>query len=161
MHGIEVVDVHLTADNLDQVAVWFKLNLIDRHLVDLVDNACVMWGEHLCAVIPVCLIAIIFAWVVAGSDVDTCLCAELTDGERNLRSWAKALKEIGLDAIGTEDVGNSLCKKTGVVAAVMAYDNRYVFLACECLVDIVSKSLSGHTHNILVHSVSTCTHDAT
>ena len=41
----------------------------------------------------------------------------------------------------------------------MAYNHR-ALLAREGFQDIVGKALSGHAHDILVHAVGACTHDA-
>ena len=160
MHSVQIVDVHLTADNLDEVIVGRELHLVNRHLVHLVDDARVVWSQHLSTIVPVCLVAVVLAWVVAGGDVHTCLSTQLTDGERNFRRGAQALEEISLDAVGREDISHRLSKQTRIIAAVMTHHHTKILLARECLKDVVGKALSGHTHDVLVHAVGTCTHDA-
>ena len=81
VHSVQVVDIHLTTDNLDEVIVRRELHLVNRHLVHLVNDARIVRCQHLCAIVPVSLVTVILAWVVAGSDVHTCLCAQLTDSE--------------------------------------------------------------------------------
>ena len=81
MHSVQVVNVHLTADNLDEVIVGRELHLVNCHLVHLVNDASVMGSQHLCTIVPISLVAVILAWVVAGCDIHTCLSTQLTDSE--------------------------------------------------------------------------------
>ena len=160
MDSLQIVDVHLAADNLDELLAGSKLHLVDSHLVDLVDDASVVGRKNLGAVVPVGLVAVVLAGIMAGGDVHTGLGAELTDGEGYLRRGAQTLKEIDLDTVGREDVGTSLGKEARVVAAVMAHNHGEVAAAGECLKDIVGKTLGGHAHNVAVHAVGAGSHDA-
>ena len=81
LHLFEVDLVDVFADDLDEGLVAFKLHVLDLHLVNLVDDACVVGGEHLSAVFPVGLVAVILARVVRCRDVDTCLAAQMAYGE--------------------------------------------------------------------------------
>ncbi len=84
-HGLldclQVVPVHFATDDFDELFVALELHVVDLHFVHLVDDALVVRGEHLGAVFPIGLVAIVFLGIVAGGDVDACLAAELTDGE--------------------------------------------------------------------------------
>ncbi len=161
LDSLQIVPVHLATDNLDEVVVGLELHILDLHLVHLVDDALVVRREHLGAVVPIGLVAVILAGVVRGGDVDTSLTAQLTDGKRDLRRGTQALEEICLDAVGREDGCNGLCKHTAVVAVVVTYYDSEVVTSGECLQDIVGKTLGGHTNDILVHAVGAGTHDAT
>ena len=160
MDSLQIVDVHLAADNLDELLAGCELYLIDSHLVDLVDDAGVVGREDLGAVVPVGLVAVVLARIMAGGDVHTSLGTELTDGEGYLRCRTQTLKEVDLDAVGREDVGTSLGKKARVVAAVMAHNHGEVAAAGESLEDIIGKILGGHAHNVAVHAVGAGSHDA-
>ena len=95
---IRLVDV--LADNLDKILVALELNVLDAALVDLVDNSLVMRGKYLCAILPVCLVTIVLAWVVACGNVYTTLSSKIADSESALRCRAKVVEEICLNAIG-------------------------------------------------------------
>ncbi len=118
-----------------------------------------MGSEHLSAVVPVGLVAVILAGVVAGGDVHTGLAAQLADGEGDLGRGAQALEEVHLDAVGREDVSHALGEHASVVTAVVAYYHR-ALLAREGFKDVVGEALRGHAHDILVHAVGAGSHDA-
>ena len=118
-----------------------------------------MWGDNLSAILPVSLVSVILAGVMAGCYVHAGYGAELTDGKADLRGGAEALEKIDLYAIGTEDVCNTFCKHTAVVTTVVTHNHALSALG-ESLVDVVGKTLGGHTNNIFVHTVCTGTHDA-
>ena len=92
MYGSHIVEVHLSSDDFNEVPVGFKLYVLNGHFVHLFDDARVVWCEHLCAVFPVGLVAIVFLRVVACSDVHSSLCSQLSDGKRDFRRWAEALE---------------------------------------------------------------------
>ena len=100
MDSLDIVPVHLTTDNLDEFFVTLELHVVDGHLVHFVNDTRIMWGQHLCTIIPVCLVAIVLTSVVRGGHVHTSLCTQLTDSERNLRCRTETLKEINLNTIG-------------------------------------------------------------
>ena len=68
---IDLVDFR--TDNLNQVLVATKLDIFNLHFVYLVDDAGIVWSQHLCAVFPVCLISIVFFRIVTGCDIYACL----------------------------------------------------------------------------------------
>ena len=159
MNCSHIVVIHLTTDDLNLIPVSLKLHLVDSNLVHLLDDTGIVWSQHLSAIAPVSLVAIVLLRVVRSSNVDTSLGTELADSEGNLWCWAEALEEISLDTISREDGSNSLCEETRVVTAVMTYNNRKVLLTWESLEDVVSKALCSHTNDIFVHSVGTCAHN--
>ena len=59
-----VVVVHFATDNLNQVGIGFELYVFELHLVHLVNDTLVVWCQHLSAIAPVCLVAIVFLGVV-------------------------------------------------------------------------------------------------
>ena len=89
LDSAEIVNIHLTTDDLDEVVVGLELHLVDGHLVHLIDDALVVWRENLSAVVPVSLVAIVLLRVVRSGDVDTCLSMELADSKRDFGSWAE------------------------------------------------------------------------
>ncbi len=161
LDSLQVIPVHLTTDNLDQVFVALELHIVDSHLVHLVDDTHIMRSQHLCAVLPVCLVSIILLRIVRSGNIDTSLTSELADGKRYLWCRTEALEEIYLYTIGREDIGYGLSKHTSVVTAVVTYYYSQVITTRERLVDVVGKALSSHTHDILIHTIGTSTHDAT
>ena len=81
LHCLQVIPVHLTTDDVDEFLVTLKLHVLDLHLVHLVDDTLVVRSQHLCTIVPVGLVAVVLTRVVRSGNVDTCLCAKLTDGE--------------------------------------------------------------------------------
>ena len=75
LHSLQVVPVHLTTDDLNEFLVAFELHIVDGNLVHLIDDALVVRSQHLCAIVPISLVAVILLWVVASGDVHTCLAA--------------------------------------------------------------------------------------
>ena len=155
---IRLVDVF--ANNLDEILIRLELHVIDGYLVHFVDDAFVVRSQHLGTILPISLVAIVLAWVVAGSDVHACLGFEVTDSEGALRCRAKIIEDISLDAVGREDVCHCLSVQAAVVAAVVANNNRDLLTVFEVLLQIVGKTLCGHANDIDVHAVCTRTHDA-
>ena len=105
---VEVDLVYLLADDLYQALVAVELDVFHLHLVHLVDDARVVGGQHLRAVSPVGLVAIVLLGVVACGDVDAALASEMAYGERAFRRGAHVVEEVHLYAVGREDVGHGL-----------------------------------------------------
>src|SRR5690554_709818 len=98
--------VHIFTNDLDKVLVAFETDIIDRcDTVDFRDDIFVVWPQYLSTIVPVCLVAVIFFWVVRCGDHDTALASQLSDRKRYLRGRAQLLEKINLDAVGTENVG--------------------------------------------------------
>ena len=104
--SLQVVPVHFATNDVDEFLVALKLHVAYLYLVHLVYDALVVGSQHLCAVVPVGFVAVIFAGVVRSGDVDSGLAAQLTDGKRNLRCGSEALEEVHFDAVGREDVSH-------------------------------------------------------
>ena len=77
---VDVVDI--LADDGDEVLVAFKLDVSCRsHLVHFVDDTLVMRSKHLCAIVPISLVAVVLFRIVRGSQDDTALATQVTNGE--------------------------------------------------------------------------------
>ena len=157
---LQVRLVHVLSDHLDERVVALELHVADAHLVHLVDDTCVVGCEHLRAVLPVSLVAIVLTRVVAGRQVDTALRLEVSDGERALRRGAHLVEEVDLDAVGREDIGHRAGVEVGVVAAVVTDDGADLLAVLEALLQIVGESLRRHADGIDVHAVGARAHDA-
>ena len=101
-----------------------ELHVGDGALVHLVDDTLVVRSKDLSTVLPVSLVTIVLAGVMAGGDVHAALSLEVTDGEGALRCRTKVVEEISLDAISREDVSHGLSIEATVVTAVMAHNDR-------------------------------------
>ncbi len=161
-----VVVVHLAADDLDEVFVCLPFNIREGHFVHLVDDTLVMRLEHLRAVLPVRLVAVVLLGVVGSGDVHTTLTLEMTDSEGHLRRRTQGLKEVHLNAVSREDVGNRLGEHTSVITAVMTHHNSYaaVLYVLETalflhLQQVVGVALGSHGYDVFVHSVGAGSHD--
>ena len=161
LNQVEINLIDIFANDLDKVFVTLELHILNTHLVDFVDDACVMRCKHLCTIFPISLVSVVLLGIVAGSDIHTTLASQMTDCKRTLRSRTHVIKEINLDSVGREDVCHSLCKKTAVVTAVVAYHHRNLLAVGKVLFQIIGKSLCSHTYGIDVHTVATGTHNAT
>ena len=128
--------------------------------VYVVNDVDVVGSDNLSAVCPICFVAIVFLGVVGGSDVDTALTTEVTDGKRKLGSGTEAVEEVNLDSVGREDVGNDFSKLAAVVAHVVSNDNGNLGEVGKCFLEVVGESLSGCANGVYVHAVGTGTHDA-
>ena len=159
LDSLDIVPVHLTADGDDEVFVTLELDVLNLNLVHLVDDALIMRSQHLCSIVPVGLIAIVFARIVRCRHIDTSLTTKLTDGKRDLRRGTQTLEEIDLDAVSREDVSHTFGKHPAVITAVMTHDHSGLDVG-EGFVDVVGKALCGHAHDVLVHTVRACTHNA-
>ena len=160
-HSHHVIIVHLSTDDCDEVLVRRKLHVRYLHLVHLIDDALVVRGKHLCAIVPISLVAIVLLRVMGSSDVHTALATQLTDSERDFRSRTETLEQVGVNTVGGEDISHDLREESGIVAAVMTYHHADLLLAGECLLQVVGETLGSHTHHVFVHAVGADTHDAT
>ena len=157
---LQIGSIHISTHHLDEVVVAFKLHIGDRDLAHLVDDALVMGSKHLCAILPIGLVAIILARVVAGGEVHTSLRAKMADGKGALGRGAHLVEEIDLDAVGREDIGHRAGVEIGVVAAVVAHHRADLLPILEVLLQIIGKSLGCHSDGIDVHTVGACAHNA-
>ena len=81
LNCIQIGFVNLLAYYLDQVWITLELDIGHLNLGNLIDDTCIMRSQHLCAVLPVCLVAVVFTGIVAGSHVYATLATQITDGE--------------------------------------------------------------------------------
>ena len=158
---LQVDIINVLAYNLNQIRIALELDVLRLHLSHLVDDALIMWGQHLSAIVPISLVAIVLTRVVACCDVDTCLASQMTDSKAHLWCRTHIVEEINLDAIGGEDICALLCKEAAVVTTVVPHHHRNLIQILEILVQIVGKALSCSTYGVDVHTIGSCTHDAT
>ena len=105
--------VHSVADNLDKVFVTLEFdfgNTLDT--VYIVDDIHIVRSDNLCAVAPICLVAVILFGVVRRCDIHTALATELADSERQFGSRTEGVEKIYLDTVGRENIGYNLSKLT-------------------------------------------------
>ena len=91
--------VNILANNLDECRIALKLDILNLHLVHLCNDALIVWSKHLCAIVPISLVAIILLRIVAGGQNDTALTTKVAYGKRHFGGWTHVLKQIHLDAI--------------------------------------------------------------
>ena len=152
--------IHLFSDDFDKVFVALELHIFNLNEVHLVDDTFIVWSQHLCAVVPISLVAIVFARVVARCNVHTALRFEVSNGERTFRCRTQILEKINLNAVCRENVGNGFGEQTRIVAAVVAYHYRDLLLVLEVYFKVIGKSLRCHTNGVDVHTVRACAHNA-
>ena len=157
---VKIDFVNLFANDFDEFGAAFKLDVLHFHLVHLVDDALVVRSEHLCAVVPVGFVAVIFLGVVAGRKDNTALAAQVANGKRHFGRGAHVVEQVNLDAVGREDVGGSFGKEAAVVAAVVTYHHGDLLHVLKVQVKVVSQALRGSAHGVFVHAVGSCAHDA-
>ena len=127
-HHTEVRFVNIFANNLNKLLVSFKLHVVNSTLVYLFDNSLIVWSKYLCTIFPISFVAIVFARIVACRNINTSLRLQIANSKRTFRCWTQVVKNISLDTIGRKNVGNSLCKKTTVVATVVTNNYRNLLL---------------------------------
>ena len=119
-------------------------------VVDAAQNGVGIVIGHLAAVGAVDLVAVILGGVVAGSDHNACLAAQLTHGKAEHGNGHETVIEIDLNAVCCENLGGLLRKLFAVVAAVVAHSDAAL---TEHVVDIVGKTLSRSANGVDVHAV--------
>ena len=162
--GMDFIQIHLVyvlTDNLNQIFVAFELDVLNSHFVYLINNGCIVRGKHLRTIIPIGLVTVVFFRVMACSQVDTALAAQMTDSKGNLRSGTQILKKINLDAVCRKNISRDLSELTTVVTAIVAHYYGNLFFIFETFVQIVSQSLGSSAYRINIHTVAACTHDTT
>ena len=162
--GMDFIQIHLIyvlTDNLNQIFVAFELDVLNSHFVYLINNGCIVRGKHLRTIIPIGLVTVVFFRVMACSQVDTALAAQMTDSKGNLRSGTQILKEINLDAVCRKNISRDLSELTTVVTAIVAHYYGNLFFIFETFVQIVSQSLGSSAYRINIHTVAACAHDTT
>ena len=159
LHFVQINLVEVFAEFLDEVGVALELDVRDFHCGCLLDDIDVVGRHYLCAVVPICLVAVVFLGVVGCRNHHAAVAAELAHCKREHRHGAQRFKEVRLYAVGREDVGAGLGEELTVVAAVVS-DNDLDGLTCVCLVEVVGEALSRHTDGVNVHSVGAHAHNA-
>ena len=78
--------------------------------VYFVDDADIVRLNYLCAVVPICLIAVILRRVVRSCNYNACVAAQFSDGKRKLRCRAETCKKISLEAVSCKYQCSRFCK---------------------------------------------------
>ncbi|EJW96586.1 hypothetical protein EVA_15306 [gut metagenome] len=81
MYFFEVNLVDFFTDSFDESRISFKFDVGNRHLVDFIDNALIVWCKHLSTIVPISLITIVFLRVMASCQDDTTLATQVTDSK--------------------------------------------------------------------------------
>jgi hypothetical protein len=81
LHLVQVDLVEVFAEHLDEVGVALELDVRDFHCGSLLDDIDVVGRHYLCAVVPICLVAVVFLGVVGCRNHHAAVAAELADGE--------------------------------------------------------------------------------
>ena len=153
--------VHSVADNLDKFRIALELDVLyGFDTVNVVDDIHIVRGDNLCAVAPVCLIAVVLLGVVRSGDVYAALAAQLTDSIGEFGSRTERIEQIYLDAVGRENVCDDFSEFAGVVTHVVAHNNTYLGQVGESLVQIVGEALGCSAYGVYVHAVGACAHNA-
>ena len=138
---------------LHSLCLFHPLNLSEVfYSVHLCDNSLISGRNHLCAVCPVYLIAVVFGRVMACRQHNPCRTAQLSHRKGKHGNGAQR---------GIYIRGNPVCRKnqpchlrkfgrheTGIVC------NRYALLLCAFLFDIICQSLRSLPNGIAVQSVA-------
>ena len=160
MYLTQVFVIHLLTDNLNQILVSFKLDILGRsNFIHFVNDTLVMRSQYLCAIIPISLVAVVFLRVVRSCQDNTALASQMTDGKRHFRCRTHIFKQIYFNAVGRENVCRDFSKQAAVVTAVMTHNNRNIFLSGKTFVQIIGQTLCGCTYGIDIHAVGTYAHN--
>ena len=81
LYLFEIYLVDVFSDNLYQLLVALELDVGYLNLVYFVDDANIVWCQHLCAVRPVSLVSVVFARIVACRYVHASLASQVSYGE--------------------------------------------------------------------------------
>ena len=160
--AFEIDIVHLFAKDFDEVFVAFEFNVLYAlNAVDIFDCVGVVWSGHLGTIVPICLVAVVFFWVVRCSDDYTALAAEFANCERHFGSWTRTFEEVNLDSVSRENVCADFSKQAAVVAHVVTDNNLDFREVLESIFQVVGEALSGSANGVDVHAVRANAHNAT
>ena len=102
-NGLDLADkgvVDFFSDDLDEVLVAFKPDILCLDQIDFVDDIGVVGRNDLGAIVPVCLVSVVFFGIVGGGQDDTALTSELANGKRHFRSGTEVFEKIDFDTVG-------------------------------------------------------------
>ena len=158
MNHIQINLIYISTNDLNQLFVTFKLDIINSHLIYFVNDSGIVRSKYLCTIIPISLITIIFSRIMTCCDIDTTLATKVTDSKRNFRCRTQIVEEIYLDTVCREDICRNPGKLVAIVTAVITYHYRNLFFILEAFVQIVGKALCSCTYRVNIHTVSSCAH---
>ena len=165
-HIFEVDAVDLFADDADLACLYGFGIVILLHTVENVDRLDLcrddvgMLRRQLCAVLPICLIAVVLLRIVRRGDVDARDAAEVANGERKLRRGANAVKNIDGDAVCREDRRSGLGKQRRIVAAVVCNDNAAAHCVRALEGDHLRHALRRLCNGVNIHLIEARAHRA-
>ncbi len=142
----------------DTAAFGFRNRLVvfARNGVDALDDRRGVGFHDLAAVLEIHLVAVVFRRVVARSEVDARLRADVADGEGEFRRRARALEEVGVAAEVRDDFRGEFREfareKAGVVAEADGWLARRAVFGMVVL-DVVNESLGGTADVVGIHGV--------
>ena len=122
--SVDVQVVDFRTNDFDQLFISFEFDIAGvADLIYFSNRVTVVRSDHLCTVVPIGFVAVIFFRVMGCCQDDTALTSQFTDSERHFRCWAKVFKHVNFDTISREDVSRYFGKLTAVVTAVMSDNN--------------------------------------
>nr|GFD48893.1 hypothetical protein [Tanacetum cinerariifolium] len=117
------------------------------NLIDLHDNVLVVGRNHLRAVVPVHLEAVVLLGVVRGRDNAAALAAQVPDGKRQLGGGPQAIEQIRRNAVARKNIGYRFGKQPRIVARVVG-DGHFDFLVGKALLQVVAEALGSHAQRV-------------
>ena len=107
---LKVLDISLFAQHFDdsRCLTFFQISQFDGKWIvngtDVVSQGAGISRGHLSAIFTVNLVSVKFFGVVAGSHHDTCDGIVVTHGKGEFWRWTEAFKDIGLNAMGSQNL---------------------------------------------------------
>ena len=97
----DVALIHLCADDFDERLVAMEVDVGGvADLVHLGDGVLVVRCDHLCAVVPIGLVAVVFLGIVRGCDDNAALATKMANGIRGFGCRAESVEEVNLNTVG-------------------------------------------------------------
>ena len=119
--------------------------------LDFLDNLLIIGRRHLCAVLPVYLVAVVFRRIVARRYHDARGTPQRAKGEGKLRRGTKRIEHICLDAVGSQ-AQCSYIRKLGRHPPGIIGDGNALILR-PVLQDKIGKPLGGFADRVYIHAV--------
>ena len=122
--SVDIQIVDFRTDDFNQVFIAFEFDVAG--IADLVyfgDRVTVVRSDHLCTVVPVSLVTIVFFRVMRSCQDDTALASQFTDSKRHFRCRAKVFEQVHFYTVSREDICRDFGKLAAIVTAIMADNN--------------------------------------
>ena len=153
----DVCVVHILADHCQEALVQ-RFLLVHRDglavfgLMDQLEDFVGALGRHLAAVLPVDLIAVILARVVAGRDDDARDRLEMAHGERQLRHRPERLEQIRLHAVRAQHQRRLAGEHIRAAAGIIG-DHHAALRLLRLAVDVFGQCAGRPAHGVHIHAV--------